>query len=702
MIPILYKTMTEGTTPGHKGVGPLTDCLSCIVKEERNGAYELTLEYTADGIHADEIQPLRFIMAKPNFTDNPQIFQIYKVGKVLNGRFSVFAEHISYTLSGKLISSGTASSCAAAVALLEAQAGNFTITTDKTAVGNFAITDVSSVRSWFGGKAGSLLDVFGGGEWKYDNYTASLLNARGMDRGVTIVYGKNLMELSQELNISNLVTGVVPYYIDFETGAKTVGAKRTTGLILDQPRDIAIDFSQDVDPESGTAIATQLQNLADRYISNNNLTTPFNSITLDFVQLEGLTERVDLCDTVKIYYEALGITATAKCVATTWDVLEERYTSTTFGDTRANIADTITNQTKELAQVPSRSYMAETVNRATALITGNLGGYVILHDSNNDGEPDEILIMDTPSIDTSQKIWRWNQNGLGYSSVGYAGPYDTAITANGEIVANFITAGTLNANVIKAGTISDVLNRSTINMATGEATMYNLNARGFVGKSLDGTQTLAELTTISGNGAFRIYRSDGTVGTNIIAGSLSFRKGGTVSCENTSGQVVLETGRDSQYETGVLKLNNSAGSLRARIFASDTSGGLIELYNAAGSTPQSIRMVGQTGNITCVSLTQTSTRKAKDNIKPIDDARKLLELEAVAFDFKNKENGTNKRGFIAEDVAKVLPNLVTPETEDAPAALDYIGMIPYLQTIAKEHEARIKALEEEIEKLKKK
>ena len=86
----------------------------------------------------------------------------------------------------------------------------------------------------------------------------------------------------------------------------------------------------------------------------------------------------------------------------------------------------------------------------------------------------------------------------------------------------------------------------------------------------------------------------------------------------------------------------------------------------------------------------------------MEDAAKILELEAVSFDFKNKAQGTNKRGFIAEDVAEILPNLVTPERVDekrgttTPAALDYVGMIPYLQTVIKDQERRIKALEERI------
>lgn len=668
MIPIFYNTTTEGSVPASYGIGALTDAISCTVKEERNGSYELTLQYPAEGIHAEEIQPLRIIKAKPNFTDDPQLFRIYKVGKVMNGSFSVSAQHISYDLSGKVIQSGSASSCVAACALLEAQAGNFTISTDKSVVAQFKITEPSSVRSWFGGKAGSLLDVYGSGEWHFDNYGCQLVANRGQDRGVTIRYGKNLTQLSQVLDMSNLVTGIVPYCIIDET--ITTGARVPTGLTLDFGRDLAVDFSSDVDPESAITVVSQLAALATRYIANNNLTTLSKSITLGFEQLGDLTERVDLCDTVHIYFEPLGISATAKCISTTWDVLRDRYASCSFGDARTNIADTISSNVKELKETVSRSYMAEAVNRATELITGNLGGYVIIHDSNGDGEPDEILIMDTADISTATKVWRWNKNGLGYSSTGYAGPYGLAMTANGEIVADFIKTGVLNANLIKAGTISDVGGNSTINMTTGEADLYRLkakfdftvtdtnnNLRGFINAGYPGDGAIMRL--YGGNNKTRIYM-DGNP------------NGATFNLFDSNENLIIE------------------------MFTNPSGNGALIISRSGTSV---IDLDGNNGRVTCVELVQTSSRKVKKNIKPMEDARKILELDAVAFDFKDEELGTDQRGFIAEDVAKVLPNLVAPETEKSNAALDYVGMIPYLQAVIKEQDERIKALEEKITKL---
>lgn len=676
MIPILYATISEGTVPSHFGLGSLTDSVSVSVNEQRNSSYELTMVYPSNGIHAEDIEPNRFIVAKPNYTDEPQIFRIYKVGKEMNGKFTVNAQHISYDLSGKVIESGTATSCTGACALLQTKAGNFTITTDKTVSASFKISEPSSVRSWFGGKEGSILDVFGTGEWAYNNYSCYFKSSRGSDRNVTIRYGKNLTQLSQIMDMSNLVTGIIPYYID-QDGNKTIGSKVSTGLVLDVARDKAVDFSQDVNPESATPISTQLSNLANKYINNNNFTLINKNITLDFVQLQGLTERVDLCDTVHIYFEPLGITATAKCIETEWDVLTERYTKTVFGDPKTNIADTIASNTKAIEEKASVSYMQQAVNHATDMITGNLGGFVVLHDSDGNGEPDEILIMDTANISTATKVWRWNKNGLGYSSTGYAGTYGTAITSDGEIVANYVSTGVLNADLIKAGTIEDAGHNSSIDMTSGEAILNNFKAKN-------------SLKLIDSNSVER--------------GSLSYR------IENSQWATILDLknpdgklGFNANIDPTGSSLNiNTENARKGIVFnSSDTrtghrGGGHVFLYDGTSSENRTIYMTGDTGNITCVSLTQTSSRETKKNVAPMEDAEKILELKPVKFDFKNENLGTDQRGFIAEEVKEVLPNLVVGGKTPA---LNYTGMIPYLVAMIQKQEERIKTLEEKIYKL---
>jgi hypothetical protein len=90
--------------------------------------------------------------------------------------------------------------------------------------------------------------------------------------------------------------------------------------------------------------------------------------------------------------------------------------------------------------------MEQAVVNATNSITGANGGHVVIHDSDGDGLPDEILILNSPVLEKATKCWRWNQNGLGFASVpsgnAYQGPFRLAIDTEKEgIVANSITTG---------------------------------------------------------------------------------------------------------------------------------------------------------------------------------------------------------------------------------------------------------------------
>ena len=119
MFPILYEQITVGSVPAHNGLGVLSDAISCEIEQSRNAEYQLTLTYPIKGIHAADIAQRRIIKAKPNYTDEPQLFRIDRIGKTMNGVFTCYAKHISYDLSGYDILSGTANSAIAACVLLQ-------------------------------------------------------------------------------------------------------------------------------------------------------------------------------------------------------------------------------------------------------------------------------------------------------------------------------------------------------------------------------------------------------------------------------------------------------------------------------------------------------------------------------------------------------------------------------------------------------
>lgn len=223
MYPILFdSTATSFTT---NGIGRLSEAKSCKVIEERNGSYELEMEYPMTGVHFSDLRNGNIIYAKPFQNGTLQAFRIYKVTKKAKDLAEINARHISYQLSFVPVHpSFTASSASTALAGLKARASEncpFNFTTNVTSAGTFAVTKPDSLKSLLGGKEGSVLDIFHG-EYEWNNYNVIFHANRGSNKGVKITYGKNLIDLSQEENIENTVTGIYPFW-------KTEGNQTTDG-----------------------------------------------------------------------------------------------------------------------------------------------------------------------------------------------------------------------------------------------------------------------------------------------------------------------------------------------------------------------------------------------------------------------------------------------------------------------------------------
>lgn len=180
----------------------------------------------------------------------------------------------------------------------------------------------------------------------------------------------------------------------------------------------------------------------------------YSTVVTDTYKAIAPAERLNLCDIATVRFEKLGVNARAKVVQTVYDVLAGRYESITLGEASTNLADTIVAQDKAINAKADTSDLEAAAANASAWITGNKGGYVVLR-RNADGQPYELLIMDKPTIEEATKVWRFNKSGLGYSSTGYNGTYGLAMTQDGQIVADYITTGTLSANLLRAGVLQD-------------------------------------------------------------------------------------------------------------------------------------------------------------------------------------------------------------------------------------------------------
>ena len=485
MIPILYKKGASNYS--NNGIGHLKDAISCKVTEERHGDYLLTLQYPISGAWYSDIVEGAVVKAKANETSELQLFRIYKSSKPMKGVVTFYGEHISYDLKGlplcALSMRGTTPGAALTAGFSASVLSHgFTAWSDITTLNNINITKPRSLRNFCGGEAGSVLSVWGG-EFEFDNFVVKLHKHRGANNGVVINYGKNLTDAKQERNISDCYTHFCPYAIKKTETRNAAGEVTETseetitlsdGVIeLVNPENIGHKKAYTLDISDKFADGEEMNeaNLrahAEEYIASHKLGVPKVNITLSFVQIWdspeyskiAVFERVALCDTVTVRFSDLGIDAEAKVIKTEYDTLEERFSKIEVGDAKSTLADTvtsieesITDAKKSLTESENAASVAlqNAIIEATNKITGNSGGYVVLSPANN---PQEILVMNTPDKETATRVWRWNSSGLGYSKSGYNGEYGLAMTMDGAIVADFITAGTLNAINITGCTIT--------------------------------------------------------------------------------------------------------------------------------------------------------------------------------------------------------------------------------------------------------
>lgn len=465
MIPILYdKTETAFLS---NGLGRLTECTRCEVTEERNGVYELEFVYPVTGKLYSQLIQGGVVSVIHDDKKDRQAFDIYKYSAPIDGNVTFYARHISYRLSGIAVSPFTAGSCALALDAIVShsmQTNPFSFWTDKNVVADYTVAVPSSARALLGGVAGSILDVYGKGEYEFDMFDVKLYTNRGQASGVTIRYGKNLTEFVRELDDGQTYNAVAPFWQSEDAVVKLPeGYVVQTGAteIYCVPLDLSSDFESE-------PTENELRARAQAYLANNEPWEPSENITLDFVQLwqtdeykdYAVLERVSLCDTVAIYFPSVGLTqANAKVIRVVYDVLNERYTQMELGEPKTSLSDALVKPAvkelqKEIDLKPNYGAIQAAIEAATRLITGATGGHVVIKQDQS-GEPEEILIMDTDDKSTAVNVWRWNLNGLGHSHTGYNGPYnDVAITMDGKINASMILTGYLVANIIKGGTLS--------------------------------------------------------------------------------------------------------------------------------------------------------------------------------------------------------------------------------------------------------
>lgn len=489
MIPVLFDE--HETTFTSQGLGALTDAVSCIVTEERNGQYVLEMTYRANGAHAEELKQSRIILAIPSRGTQAQPFRIYDIGKTIGGDITVSAEHISYQLSYIPIMPFIEDSATGAMARLttnSAEPNPFTFSTDIVSTSTCQRKVPSSARATLGGSDGSLLDVYGG-EYEWDRYHVTLHRERGTDKSGTVVlrYGKQLTDLKQEESIADTYTGIVPYYFQDDVTVTLPEKVINTDKAENFPfhRTLPIDLTQSF--TDGAPTQAELRTEAVKYLNKAGIGVPKVNLDVSFVDLADTLEyadiapleEVNLCDTISVEFSELGISTKAKVIKTVWNVLVDRYDSVEIGDAKSSLAQTIVEINNTIEEQEAKTRTA--INQATSWLT-NGKGYVKAV-KNPDGSWKELLFMDQATTQAATKVLRINENGIGFAS-GQAGTFDSweyyqAWTLDGNLSIGGVnnsygTFHVLDRNGVERGYWDNT--DLTLIATDGSSSMINVNA----------------------------------------------------------------------------------------------------------------------------------------------------------------------------------------------------------------------------------
>ena len=373
--PILYKA--NETNFEHLGVSVLSDASKCHVSREKNGIYILEFDYPINGKDVEKIKEGMYIKSDAGYRTKNQRFIVSKITKTQN-EFKIYCQHISQVKTTmNAIRPDITVTSVSAVGALRAWRDNlldsreeFFVQSDISTLNSttWKVENIENARDALGGKAGSILDVWGG-EYEFDNLNITLHRSMGIDNPTIIAYGKNLLDLEQEQSILETYTSVFPFkkYTDDNNREQLITLPE---ILLDSAhlnkfthrRILKVDFSSDENLKT----VEQLRSKAKSYIKSNNVGVPKTNLKINYQDLskvEGVfdnpaLEQIDLCDRLKVYYNELGIlNENAKVVKVIWDVILEENHEIEVGDGRSSFTDS-TSAKLESLQVQNDSVLA--------------------------------------------------------------------------------------------------------------------------------------------------------------------------------------------------------------------------------------------------------------------------------------------------------------------------------------------------------
>lgn len=425
-----------------------------------NGVYRFYGNYARDGQYRSYLKKGNFLKAQVE-DGSYQYFEIYNIKKNLQS-VSVTARHIGFMANKNfIIDSFTANGNGTQImnnlkaALTFKQRFNYLSNVGTTH--QFTAKQVGPIDAIIGSNNGNQnLTGVTGGELEMDNFNLKLVKQIGADNGFRIDFGINLEAIDEDyddesiINSLFLIGGVPDNDYDQDKEPITYGFLEIAGVN---------DSNRRIGKRENSECKTvdELKKWGQSLFDKDRIHEPKVTHTISMVALEHTLEYEDMYeelsslhfgDVVHVRAKEVDIEVTERMVEYTWFPTLGKFKNIVLGNDLSLYTSTVNNQTQELKQkIDNRTEtLVQNVLNATAWITGNSGGHVVFRPEK---APSEILIMDKNKVATAKRVWRWNLNGLGYSSNGVNGPFELAMTSKGEIVADFIKVGIINANVLQ-------------------------------------------------------------------------------------------------------------------------------------------------------------------------------------------------------------------------------------------------------------
>lgn len=423
MIKIFDANDRDFSTAGNIIIEP-TKCRE-FKKKSLNGWYievEIPINYK------EYIEKDKLCVIKTKSKLNPQAFRIADNIKYTNRKISFTAEHVMFDSRNYLLLDVRPTNLNGTNALnyINERTDNvspFTMFSNIENVNTAYFIRKNLLEAW------TTIEERWNGVFDADNWNISFLQSVGNDNGETIIYGKNMQSMEIYEDWSSVVTKLYPVGYD---GLMLSEQYLESNIKYEVPYTRTIDFQTDLEQEEQTQenLISELRQKAQKYLDENKYPK------VSYTTVSNINDNMEIGDIIQVLHPL--VTIKTEVLEYEYDVISKKIKSLTFGNFSRDVKtkfDSIKSSIYSISQTLSKQQI--TIKNQTDLINSlNKNGYVYIDDN-------EILILDKLPKEEAKNVWRFGLGGIGFSSNGYEGPFETAITMDGQINAKFITTGTM-------------------------------------------------------------------------------------------------------------------------------------------------------------------------------------------------------------------------------------------------------------------